>query len=132
MAHGVRQLHGGNGLPRGDAPHCRVALGGGAQQLGPPVGGVGKGQGEPGLHQHVGGPLHALAGEAHGTTDARHRERGAQHRAQHLPAGGREPHRPGQLLGEREELTVQAEHGEGHVTEQDRGVGHAADVIETA
>jgi hypothetical protein len=78
--------------------------------------------------EQVGRALHALAGEPDGPADARDGQRRAQHGPEHLPAGGRQPDRTGQLLGEAEELTVQPEHRQRRVAQQLGGVdplGHA-------
>lgn len=104
------------------SPHARPPWVAGAWPAGGRVGPV---FGQPLLHQQVSDPLHALAGHAHGPGDPRDGPRLAQHRAEHLPPGRRQPGRPGQPLRHLEELAVQPEDGQRGGREQVSRLAHA-------
>jgi len=108
-AHVLGDPIGQDRVRRADPSDGFVAFMGGAEQLGPAVGGVRSVFGETLVDEDVSDPLHALARDAHLSGDLGYCPRLIKHDAEDLPPCGGEPDWASQSFRVAEELAIQPE-----------------------
>jgi hypothetical protein len=100
------------------------ARGGDGDQFGAAVGGIHAVFGQAAADEQVGGALHGLAGQAHVAGNGRDGQGPVEDGTQDLPPGGGHADRPGEALGQVQELAVEPERGQRGGAEQLLGAVH--------